>query len=60
MLIEPNLEDDVEFFIEEEDDGPLEPELLDELPQPPKPPIELEPPILTRIHMYINFLQDMF
>jgi hypothetical protein len=30
-LIEFNLESDVEFFIEEEDDGPLEPELLDEL-----------------------------
>jgi hypothetical protein len=30
-LIESNLEGDVEFFIEEEDDGPLEPKLLDEL-----------------------------
>jgi hypothetical protein len=42
-LIEPNLEDDVEFFIEEEDNGPLEPELLDELLEPPKPPIDLKP-----------------
>jgi hypothetical protein len=40
-LIEPNLEEDVEFFIEEEDDGPLEPEPLDELLEPPKPPIEV-------------------
>jgi hypothetical protein len=42
-LIKPNLEDDAEFFIEEEDDGPLEPKLLDELLEPPKPPIELKP-----------------
>jgi hypothetical protein len=41
-LIEPNLEDDAEFFIEEKDDGPPEPELLDELLEPPKPPIELK------------------
>jgi hypothetical protein len=26
-LIEPNLEDDAKFFIKEEDDDPLEPEL---------------------------------
>jgi hypothetical protein len=42
-LIEPNLEVDAEFFIEEEDDGLLEPEPLDELLEPPKPPIELKP-----------------
>jgi hypothetical protein len=42
-LIEPNLEDDAEFFIEEEYDGPLEPEPLDELLEPPKPLIELKP-----------------
>jgi hypothetical protein len=42
-LIEPNLEDDVEFFIEEEDDDPLEPKHLDDLLEPPKPPIELKP-----------------
>jgi hypothetical protein len=41
-LIEPNLEEDAEFFIEEEDDGPLEPKPLDELLEPPKPPIELK------------------
>jgi hypothetical protein len=42
-LIEPNLEEYVEFFIEEEDDGPLELEPLDDLLEPPKPPIELKP-----------------
>jgi hypothetical protein len=42
-LIEPNLEDDAQFFIEEEDEGPVEPEPLDELLEPPKPSIELKP-----------------
>jgi hypothetical protein len=42
-LIEPNLEDDAHFFIEEEDEGPVEPEPLDELLEPPKPSIELKP-----------------
>jgi hypothetical protein len=42
-LIEPNLEDDAEFFIEEEDDDRLEPEPLDNLLEPPKLPIELKP-----------------
>ena len=30
-LIEPNLEDDAQFFIEEEDENPTEPEPIDEL-----------------------------
>ena len=30
-LIEPNLEDDAQFFIEEEEENPTEPEHLDEL-----------------------------
>jgi hypothetical protein len=42
QLIEPNLEDDAEFFIAEEDDDPLEPESLDDLLEPPKPPIKLK------------------
>jgi hypothetical protein len=42
-LIKPNLEDDAEFFIEKEDDDPLEPESLDDLLEPPKPPMELKP-----------------
>jgi hypothetical protein len=44
-LIEPNLEDDAQFFIEEEDENPIEPEPLDELLEPPKPTIELKPPV---------------
>jgi hypothetical protein len=44
-LIEPNLEDDVQFFTDEvdEDEGPTDPEPLNELLEPPKPPIELKP-----------------
>ena len=36
-LIEPSLEDDAQFFIEEEDENPMESEPLDELLEPPKP-----------------------
>jgi hypothetical protein len=44
-LIEPNLEDDAQFFTDEvdEDEGPTDPEPLDELLEPPKLPIELKP-----------------
>ena len=43
-LIEPNLEDDAQFFIEEEEEeNPIEFEPLDELLEPPKPTIELKP-----------------
>ena len=41
--IEPNLEDDAQFFIEEEDGDSVEPKPLDELKETPKPPIELKP-----------------
>ena len=42
-LIEPNLKDDAQFFIKEEDGDLVEPEPLDELKEPPKPLIELKP-----------------
>jgi hypothetical protein len=42
-LIEPNLEDDAQFFIEEKDKNPIDPEPLDELLEPPKPTIKLIP-----------------
>ena len=42
FLTEPDLEEDVEFFIEEEDEHPMDTEPLDELLDPPKPPIELK------------------
>jgi hypothetical protein len=57
-LIEPNHEDDAEFFIEEEDDGPLEPELLDELLEPPKPPIELKPLSVGLRYAFLNNNQE--
>jgi hypothetical protein len=42
-LIEPNFEDDAQFFIDEEEHkGPIEPEPLDELLEPPKLFIELK------------------
>ena len=34
--IEPNLEDDVQFFIKEEEENPIESKPLDELLEPPK------------------------
>jgi hypothetical protein len=52
-FIEPNLEDDAQFFIEEEDDQPPQP--LDPFEEPPKPPIELKP-LPSGLH-YI-FLKD--
>ena len=42
-LIEPNLEDDAQFFIEEEEENPTKSEPLDELLELPKPTIELKP-----------------
>jgi hypothetical protein len=43
-LIEPNLEDDAQFFTNEvEDEDPTDPEPLNELLEPPKPLIELKP-----------------
>jgi hypothetical protein len=42
-LIKPNLEDDAQFFIEEEEENPMKTEPLDELLEPPKPTIELKP-----------------
>jgi hypothetical protein len=41
-LIEPNFEDDAQFFIEEEE-NPTESKPLDDLLEPPKPSIELKP-----------------
>jgi hypothetical protein len=43
-LIEPNLEDDDQFFTNEvdEDEGPTDLEPLNELLEPPKPPIKLK------------------
>jgi hypothetical protein len=40
---QPDLEDDTQFFINEEEEDPIDPEPLDELLEPLKPPIELNP-----------------
>jgi hypothetical protein len=56
-LIEPNLEDDAQFFTDEvdEDEGPTDPKPVDELLEPPKPPIELKP---LRSSLKYAFLND--
>jgi hypothetical protein len=58
-LIEPNLEDDAQFFIEEEEDrDSVEPEPLDELKESPKPPIELKPLPSDLEYAFLNNDQD--
>ena len=57
-LIEPNLEDDAQFFIEEEDENPMESEPLDELLEPPKPTIELKPLPFGLRYDFLNNDQD--
>jgi hypothetical protein len=58
-LIEPNLEDDAQFFIdEEEDEGSIDPEPLDELLEPPKPSIELKPLPSGLRYAFLNNDQD--
>jgi hypothetical protein len=57
-LIEPNLEDDTQFFIEEDDKGPTEPEPLDELLEPPKPTIKLKPLPSGLRYAFLNNDQD--
>ena len=53
-LIEPNLEDDAQFFIEEEEENPTESEPLDELLAPPKPTIELKPLLSGIRYAFLN------
>jgi len=57
-LIEPNVEDDCQFFIKEEDENLVEPEPLDELKEPPKPPIELKPLPSGIKYAFLNNDQD--
>ena len=57
-LIEPNLEDDAQFFIIEEDENPIDPEPLDELLEPPKPTIELKPLPSGLRYAFLNNDQD--
>ena len=57
-FIEPNLENDAQFFIEEEDENPIEPEPLDELLEPPRPAIELKPLPSSLRYVFLNNDQD--
>ena len=57
-LIKPSLEDDAQFFIEEEDKNLVEPEPLDELKEPPKPSIELKPMPFGLRYIFLNNDQD--
>jgi hypothetical protein len=58
-LIEPNLEDDVQFFTNEvEDEDPTDPKPLNELLEPPKPLIELKPLPSGLKYDFLNNDQD--
>ena len=57
-LIEPNLKDDAQFFIMEEDENPMESEPLDELLEPHKPTIELKPLPSDLRYAFLNNDQD--
>jgi hypothetical protein len=56
--IEPNLEDDAQFFIDEEDEDSIDPEPLDEVLEPPKPSIELKPLPFGLRYAFLNNDQD--
>jgi hypothetical protein len=58
VFIEPNLEDDAQFFIKEEDESPIDHEPLDELLKPPKPSIELKPLPYGLRYSFLNNDQD--
>ena len=57
-MIEPNHEDDAQFFIKEEEENPTESEPLDELLEPPKPTIELKPLPSGLRYAFLNNDQD--
>ena len=57
-LNESNLEDDAQFFIEEDGKNPIDPEPLDELLEPPKPTVELKPLPSSLRYAFLNNDQD--
>ena len=57
-LIEPNLKDDTQFFIKEEEENPMESKPLDELLEPPKPTMELKPLPSGVRYAFLNNDQD--
>jgi hypothetical protein len=54
FFTEPNLEDDAKFFIEEEDEHPMDPKPLDELLDSSKPPIELKTLSASLRYAFLN------
>ena len=57
-LIEPNFENDAQFFIKEKEENPIEPKPLDDLLEPPKPTIELKPLPSDLRYAFLNNNQD--
>ena len=58
-FLEPSIDgDDAQFFIEEEEEEPSNPEPLDELLEPPKPPIELKPLPSGLKYVFLNNAQE--
>ena len=57
-LIEPNLEVDAKFFIKEEVGNFVVPKPLDEMLEPPKPPIKLKPLPSGLRYAFLNNDQD--
>jgi hypothetical protein len=53
-LIKPNLEEDAQFFIEEEEDHFVLPKPLDPFEEIPKPPIELKPLPSSLRYAFLN------
>ena len=57
-LIKPNLEENAQFFIEEEDKNPIDSKPFDELLEPHKPTIELKPLPSSLRYAFLNNDQD--
>ena len=55
FLTKPNVEEDAKFFIKEEDEHPMDTKPLDDLLDPPKPPIELKPPPTDLRYAFLNY-----
>jgi len=53
-FIQPDLEDDTQFFIDEEEEDPIDPEPPDELLEPLKPPIEPKPLPSRLKYVFLN------
>jgi len=51
---QPNLEDDTQFFIEEEEEDPIAPGPFDESLEPLTPPIELKPLPFGLKYVFLN------